>query len=246
MRAFTNQAGIAFQNARLYQASRQEQDRIIRSESELRQKLARDLHDGPTQKIAGLVMQLDYVTRLLDEDSKEAKAELQKARTIAQQTVKEIRTALFALRPLALESKGLSAALEQYAERLRETENVNIQLEPGNFGAELDNNLAVTVFVIIEEAVNNARKHAGQSAILISVQRKNNSLVAVVQDQGPGFDVDKVVDSYDERASFGLQNMYERAKLIDGDLRIDSAPGQGTRVTLVVAVPPPNPLERRQ
>ncbi len=244
MRAFTSQAGVAFQNARLYQVTRQEQDRIIRNESELRQKLARDLHDGPTQKVAALVMQLDYIARLIEQDPLEAKVELQKARQVAEQTVREIRTALFSLRPLALESKGLSAALEQYAERLRETENVAIQLEPGDFGTELDSNIAVTVFAIIEEAVNNARKHAGQSPILVSVQRKKNSLIAIVQDQGPGFDVDQVVTTYDERSSLGLQNMRERAKLIDGELRIDSAPGQGTRVTLAVALPPPILLEK--
>ena len=142
MRAFTSQAGIAFQNAKLYQSSRVEQDKIIHSENEMRQKLARDLHDGPTQKVAGLVMQLDYISQLLNRNPEEAKKELEKARGIAQQTVKEIRTALFTLRPLALETRGLSAALEQYGERLRESEKLLVKVEPGNFGAELDTNVA--------------------------------------------------------------------------------------------------------
>jgi signal transduction histidine kinase len=234
MRAFTSQAGIAFQNAKLYQTSRLEQDRIIHSENEMRQKLARDLHDGPTQKIAGLVMQLDYISHLLDRDPGDAKQELEKARATAQQTVKEIRTALFTLRPLALESKGLSAALKQYGERLRETEKLDVTVTPGDFGPDLDVNIAATVFAIVDEAVTNARKHARSNKIYISAERRSNALLAVVRDEGVGFDVNRVVSSYQDRSSLGLQNMHDRAMLINGELRIDSAPGQGTRITLIV------------
>ncbi len=234
MRAFTNQAAVAFQNARLYNDLRAEHDQVIRSENEMRQKLARDLHDGPTQKVAALVMQLDYINRLLDQNPTEAKAELHKAREVAQQTVKEIRTSLFALRPLALETKGLSAALQQYCERLREAEKVEINIDPGQFGSELDSNVAATVFAIIDEAVNNARKHASGYPIFVRVVKQNSSLVATIQDRGPGFDVDQVLGSYEERSSLGLQNMRDRAKLIDGELRIESERGRGTRVTLIV------------
>lgn len=237
MQAFTSQAGVAFQNAKLYEISRKEQNRIIHDENEMRQKLARDLHDGPTQKIAGLVMQLDYIQHLIDSNPAEAKEELARARQIAQQATKEIRTALFILRPLALESKGLSAAVAQLGERLRETEKIAIQVVPGDFGTELDQNIASTTFAIIEEAVNNARKHGDGKPILVSLQRKENTLVAVIQDQGPGFDVEATENSYDKRASLGLQNMRERARLIDGNLSIISAPGHGTRVTLVVPLP---------
>jgi len=244
MRAFTSQAGIAFQNARLYQITRKEQDRIIRSDTEVRAKLARDLHDGPTQKVSGLVMQLEFITRLLDTDVPEAKRELEKARATAQQTVKEIRTALFTLRPLALESKGLSAALTQYGERLRETENVAITIEPGDFTNQLEMNTAATIFAIIEEAVGNARKHASSAPIHVRVMRNGHTLVATVQDQGPGFDVGRVTNAYDRRGSLGLQNMRERALLINGQLHIDSAPQQGTRITLTVPLTPANPFER--
>jgi signal transduction histidine kinase len=246
MHAFTSQAGIAFQNAKLYQLSRIEQDKIIRSETDMRQKLARDLHDGPTQKIAGLAMQLDYIRRLIDKDPAEAKLEIEKAHAVAQQTVKEIRNALFTLRPLSLETKGLSAALEQFAERLKSVDNLDIHLETEHFGNELEQNVAMTVFAIIEEAVGNARKHAGQSPIFVSAIRKGQSLVASIQDQGPGFDLEQVKHSYDERTSLGLQNMYDRAKLIDSNLIIDSAPGYGTRVSLIVPLAQPQSNETIQ
>lgn len=237
MRAFTSQAGIALQNAALYQKSRQEQDRIIHDDIEMRQKLARDLHDGPTQKISGLAMQLDYISKLIDKNPSEAKTELDKARALAQQTVKEIRNALFTLRPLSLETEGLSAALEQLGQRLREVDHVPIQVVPGEFGTDLDLKIATTVFAIIEEAIGNARKHGKGAPIQVSAQRQENSLVAIIQDQGPGFDLEATEKSYDRRTSLGLQNMRERAKLIDGNLTILSALGHGTRITLVVPLP---------
>lgn len=246
MQAFTRQAGIAFQNAALYQKSRQEQDRIIQDDIKMRQKLARDLHDGPTQKVSGLAMQLEYIAKLIDTNPAEAKAELAKAQATAQQTIKEMRTALFMLRPLSLEKEGLSVALEQLGQRLREVDNVPIQVVPGDFGTELDPHIATTVFAIIEEAINNARKHGKGAPIQVSLQRQNNSLVAIVQDQGPGFDLDAVEKSYGQRASLGLQNMRERAKLIDGNLNILSAIGHGTRVTLVVPLPPNSLAGRRK
>lgn len=239
MRAFTNQAALAFQNAKLYENLRQEHDQTIRSDNEMRAKLARDLHDGPTQKVAALAMQLDYINRLLDTDLPTVRVEIEKARQVAEQTVKEIRTSLFALRPLALETKGLSAALTQLCERLHDVENVPVQIEAGEFGPELDPNISGTVFAIIEEAVNNARKHGGGAPIFVRVARQDGSLVAYIQDQGPGFDLDKVVSSYEERTSLGLQNMRDRARLIEADLRIDSEPGRGTRITLIVPLRPP-------
>lgn len=236
MHAFTHQSAIAFQTAKLYQDLRSEHDQIIRSENDIRQKLVRDLHDGPTQKVSALAMQAEYINKLIDRDPAEAKKELAQARSTAEEAVKELRTALFILRPLTLETKGLSAAIKQYGERL-ESENVQITVEPGDFGSELDLNIAATAFSIVEEAANNARKHGRGAPIHVNITRQNNVLVAVVQDSGPGFDLNLITSVYNEKASLGLHNMRERAALIDGDLRIDTAPGQGTRVTLIVPVP---------
>jgi len=240
MRAFTHQAAIAFRTAKLYQNLRTEHDQIIRSENDIRQKLVRDLHDGPTQKVAAIVMQAEHIGKLIDRDPAEAKKEIAQARATAEAAVKELRTALFILRPLTLETKGLSAAIKQYCERL-ESENVLITVEPGDFGNELDPNIAATAFSIVEEAANNARKYARGAPIHVSLSRQNNVLLAVVQDSGPGFDLNLVTSNYNEKASLGLQNMRERSALIDGDLRIDTAPGRGTRVTLIVPLPRPIP-----
>lgn len=234
MRAFINQAAIALQNAQLYQNLRVERDRIIEAESLARAKLARDLHDGPTQSVSALAMRLDFIRLLLDRDPPQAKQELEQAREAVMRVGKDLRGLLFTLRPLTLETQGLSAALKQYEQRLRETDNVPINIQAGSFGVELDPNIASTVFAIIEEAVNNARKHGGGTPIHVSVHNSGGSLVATVRDEGPGFDVNAVAANYAERGSLGMVNMRDRARLVEGKLTIDSAPGKGTRVTLTV------------
>jgi signal transduction histidine kinase len=237
MRAFINQAAVAFQNAQLYQNLRAERDRIIEAEASARSKLARDLHDGPTQSIAALAMRLDFIRLLLDRDQAQAKQELEVAREAVMRVGKDLRGLLFTLRPLTLESQGLSAALKQYVERLRENDSIAIQVQPGSFGNELEPNIAGTVFAVIEEAVNNARKHARGAPIHIQVQQNGSSLVATVRDEGPGFDMTAISSNYTERGSLGMVNMQDRARLVEGNLHIESSPGHGTRITLRVPLP---------
>lgn len=236
MRAFINQAAVAFQNAQLYQNLRAERDRIIEAEASARSKLARDLHDGPTQSIAALAMRLDFIRLLLDRDPPQAKQELEQARESVMRVGKDLRGLLFTLRPLTLESQGLSAALKQFGERLRENDNVPIQVQPGNFGNELEPNIAGTVFAVIEEAVNNARKHAKGAPINVQVSQQGSTLIAVVRDEGPGFDTNAVSSNYSERGSLGMVNMQDRARLVEGTLNVESAPGRGTRITLRVPI----------
>jgi signal transduction histidine kinase len=237
MRAFINQAAVAFQNAKLYQNLRRERDRIIEAEGTARAKLARDLHDGPTQSISALAMRLDFIRLLLDRDPAQAKQELEQAREAVMRVGKDLRGLLFTLRPLTLESQGLSAALKQYAERLRENDNVAIHIQPGSFGRELEPNIAGTIFAVIEEAINNARKHARGAPIHVQVQQQGNALLATVRDEGPGFDMETISANYSERGSLGLVNMQDRARLVEGTLKIESAPGHGTRVSLRVPLP---------
>ncbi|MGB8648822.1 MAG: GAF domain-containing sensor histidine kinase [Anaerolineae bacterium] len=234
MKAFTNQAAVAFQNARLYQSLREERDHIIDAESSARAKLARDLHDGPTQSLAALAMRLDYIGMLLDKEPSKAKQELNQARESTIRTGKELRELLFTLRPLTLETQGLSATLQLWAQRLRETEGVPLDVNAGDFGPEIDTKMSGTVFAVIEEAVNNARKHGKGAAIHVTLSEQDGNMLTTVQDEGPGFDLEAVEENYDRRGSLGLVNMRERARLLDGHLSIDSALGRGTRVMLIV------------
>jgi signal transduction histidine kinase len=236
--AVCNQAIVALQNARLYQNLREEKERIIVVEEDARKRLARDLHDGPTQSIASIAMQINYVKTLLDNDPDPERVceELDRVEDLARQTTKEIRHMLFTLRPLILETQGLMAALEEYIGKLAETEGAEIRLEASpRAGDVLDQEAQGTVFYIIEEAIANARKHSQARNIWVRLRiRDREDFVAEVEDDGKGFDVSAVQMSYDRRGSLGLVTMRERAAMTDGELSISSAPGEGTRVKLTV------------
>jgi len=231
--AFCNQASIALQNAELYQTLREERRRILFSDEELRKQLARELHDGPTQTVSSIAMRLDFVRVLLDSDPARARQELDKLERMAGQAVKEVRTMLFSMRPMILETQGLAAALEQYAQRIRETDDIAVHLDAQGLDRRPVPLVEGATFFILEEAVNNAKKHAEPQNIWIDLQRRDGDLFAQVKDDGLGFDVAAVESSYDERTSLGLINMRERARLINGLLTIESKPTEGTTVTLV-------------
>lgn len=235
--AICNQAIVALQNAQLYQSLMEEKERIVVVEEDARKKLARNLHDGPTQSIAAIAMRLNYTQMLIkkEKDLTQAVEELARTEELARRTTKEIRHMLFTLRPLILETQGLQPALEQYISKLAEMDDLPIYMTSApEADHSLDKNVQGVVFYIIEEAIGNARKHAAADKIQVRLYLNNNTFVAEVEDDGCGFDVDAVQTRYDERGSLGMINMYERAELVGGTLAISSVPGRGTRVTLSV------------
>jgi signal transduction histidine kinase len=234
---FCNQATIAMQNASLYQTLREERDKVVNKEEEARHKLARDLHDGPTQDVAAIAMRLNFARLLVERDPARAKAELERLEDLAHRTVKEIRSMLFTLRPIALETEGLVAALNQYAENLRENDALPVEIDAEGYQDCLDTEVQGVVFAILEEAVNNAKKHAQASRIWLRLAVQGDLFVAQVTDNGIGFDVDSVESGYGSRGSLGMINLRERAALVGGNINIESMPGRGTRVTLLVPIP---------
>jgi signal transduction histidine kinase len=244
--AFSNQVTIALQNARLVQSLRDEQDRIIDRQEEARRQIARELHDGPTQTIAALAMRLNYARVLLNHNVEKASKELEELEDLARKTTKEIRTMLFTLRPVVLETQGLAAALRQYGERLQEMDGLVLAVDDTEFRGTLSEEMAGVVFSILEEAIHNAKKHAQAQRVVVTLRRHDDSLIAQVQDDGIGFDVSAVEQSYDQRGSLGLLNMKERATLIEGNLVIRSSPGQGTTITLAAPLTRQRPIDSGQ
>jgi signal transduction histidine kinase len=236
--AVANQAVIALQNAELFQNLTAEKQRIIEAEEDARRELARDLHDGPTQSVAAIAMRINFVATLMTQDPKQAFVELRKVEDLAKATSKEIRGMLFTLRPLVLESQGLGAAVEAAMARAREAEGINMQVLGAEYGDLLSDQAQGVVFYILDEALGNARKHAHAKNIEIRLWREGNLFVARVRDDGVGFNPSSVNANYSSRGSLGMVNMRERAERIDGSLKIESSPGQGTAITLVV------PLDR--
>ncbi len=236
LKAIGAQASSALNNARLLRELELERDRISETEEETRRKLARNLHDGPTQTIAAIAMRLNFARRLIRRDAVAAESEIQTLEEIARQTTKEIRHMLFTLRPLILESKGLVAALHQLASKLEEThgQRVEVEAQPG-VADGLDLSKQAVIFFIAEEAVNNAHKHGEAANIRVGLRKVGGDRIALeVWDDGVGFNVGAVDANYEQRGSLGMVNMRERSELINGVLRIESAEGRGTHITLEV------------
>lgn len=225
-------AVMAMQNARLYQDLEQEKERMMEVQEETRKKLARDLHDGPTQSVAAIAMRVNFARRLLERDPESAAEELFKIEELARETTKEIRHMLFTLRPLVLESQGLIGALQSMAVKMRETYGQNVIIEAlPEVVAQLDGSRQGVVFYIAEEAVNNARKHAEAEHIWVRLKQTEPDVALLeIQDDGVGFNVDAVDASYENRGSLGMVNIRERAQLVNGVLNVESAKGEGTRI----------------
>lgn len=229
------QTTIALQNAHLYQTLRDERDKIIEVEEDARKKLARDLHDGPTQSIAAIAMRMSYITRLIQKNPEQVPIELAKVEDLARRTTKEIRHMLFTLRPLVLETHGMAVALNQLAEKIRETHGQTVLVQvSANVDDLLDHHQQGVIFYVVEEAINNARKHARASIIRVTISTQGSFVQVTIADNGIGFDAADIEAGYENRGSLGMINMRERAELIDASLKIESLAGKGTIVTLLV------------
>lgn len=230
------QAVVAIQNARLYQDLVEEKERMVEVHEEARKKLARDLHDGPTQSVSAMAMRINIARRMLEKDPKSAGEELTKIEDLAHRTTKEIRHMLFTLRPLILESQGLSAALKAMADKMRETFNQNVVIAVDEHVAEqMEMGKQGVVFYIIEEATNNARKHANAANIWVRLRPFQQGVALLeIEDNGVGFDVEAINKAYDKRGSLGMINLRERTELVNGLLNIQSAIGKGTKISVYI------------
>ncbi|MBI5928300.1 MAG: GAF domain-containing sensor histidine kinase [Chloroflexi bacterium] len=236
--AIATQATIALQNAVLYQNLLDEKERIVSIEEDARKKLARDLHDGPTQTVAMIATRVDLIQKMLKNKQFPAVFdELQKVGDMATKTTKEIRHMLFTLRPLVLETQGLVAALQELAKKLEEQHPTQFTVEAdSDLETWLETNVQGVLFYVVEEAANNALKHAKAKNIWIRLyQRGQEYIIIEIEDDGAGFDVEAVVNAnYYQRGSLGMVNMRERAELIDAALHIESTKGKGTKISILI------------
>jgi signal transduction histidine kinase len=247
MSSIAAQAAIALENARLYQQVRQERDYIIKAQEDVRRELARKLHDGPVQLLSAISMSLDHLERLNEVKPEAVHNEINALRNLVRQATRDARNVLFELRPIILETQGLVAALEEYVNQLRSSENFDIHFNTID-EVGYDAKVAGTIFSIAQEAINNIKRHANARNLWLLLEPKNNRFIVTVRDDGEGFDVEKVEASYDRRGSFGLINMRERAQLVEAELHIQSrqdTPNRGTTIQLILPPPPVAPVKSK-
>jgi signal transduction histidine kinase len=230
------QTTVALQNAVLYGNLIEEKRRIIEIENDARKVLNRELHDVPAQTIAAAKMRIDIVKRLMERKPEDVPKELDEVGNLVAQASEEIRNVLSNLRSKWVE-ESLAMALEQLAERIQKSYNQRVQVRVArDVDQHLDEAQRSTLYHLIQEATNNARKYAEAELISVQVGRKDDFIVARIADNGKGFDVDAVTSNYNSRASFGMVTMQERAELLDGQISIKSVPERGTTITVMIPV----------
>lgn len=235
---FAAQSAIALRNAQLYQGLRDERDRLVIVEEDVRRALARDLHDGPTQLVAAIVMNLQFIRKIIDSEPDQVSAELVEMEGLAKDAMRQLRNMLFDLRPVLLETEGLIPALRAYSQRATETERFSVHFETCGELPALNNQASSAIFAIVQEAISNARKHAHATNIWLNVECTQDVLEVTVQDDGRGFEPNEIQVSYGLRDTMGMINMRERAAMIEATFSVESEVGQGTTVRLIAPLLP--------
>jgi signal transduction histidine kinase len=179
---------------------------------------------------------LNFARRLLERDPKATADELMKIEELARRTTKEIRHMLFTLRPLELESQGLIGALKAMAEKTHETYDQNVIVEAEeSVISHLEMSRQTIIFYIAEEAINNACKYAQANHVWVRMKEYDQDMVMLeVQDDGVGFDMNGIETTTEQRGSLGLRNMSERTEMMSGIFRIESSPGKGTIIRVLI------------
>lgn len=202
--------------------------RLSEVEERERRAIHRELHDQVGANLAALKLDLGLINSMLSADDRKTVGDrLQKAQLLTGETVAQIRDVMGNLRPPALDDYGLLAALRNYAQPYSARLGIPVMVDGDDIQPRLAIAVETALFRIVQEALNNIAKHAQARHIGITVSTTDNSVTLVVADDGTGFDADRVDPHH---AAWGLRTMRERAQAIAADFRIESSPGNGTRI----------------
>ena len=210
------------------------QMRIVQAQEGKRSRLAQEVHDGPAQALSNAIFQVEYIERVLDEDVRVAHNELRFLRELLRRELGEVRTFITQLRPPLLDELGLNGSIMDTVESMAALTGTTIETSLHAPGEQLTPSQQTAVLRIVQESLQNVRKHAASSHTVVSTKLDTPNWILEVSDDGRGFDVSAVAAR--GRRNFGLQFMRERAELIGAHFEIRSRTGGGTAVWLSIPV----------
>ncbi|MBC7238108.1 MAG: GAF domain-containing sensor histidine kinase, partial [Chloroflexi bacterium] len=235
------QIGVAIENARLYDELRQQEglhrqllDRLITVQEEERRRIARELHDQTGQSLTSLIM----VLKLLEEadSSVPIRPYIEEARDMAVQILRGVRDLALQLRPSALDDLGLLAAFRHYFRRYETRFRLPVDFQVLGVSQErLPPDVETALYRIMQEALTNVARHAQATNVSVLLEMRKGRVKLIIEDDGQGFDVARVMGSRAHERNLGLYGMRERATLVGGMFTIESTPGVGT--TVFVEIP---------
>ncbi len=203
---------------------------IVNAQEAERQRLSRQMHDGPAQALSNFILQTEIAMRLLDIDPIQAKDELGNLKTSAMATFQKVRNFIFELRPMMLDDLGLTPTLRKYAEAFKEQAGLEVSVTVTGTERRLESYLEVMVFRAVQELLGNAARHSQATIVKVQVDLGNDLVRVSVDDNGKGFDP----ETLKEATNLGLKLIRERAEMLGGSFEIDSAVGAGARISFTV------------
>lgn len=205
--------------------------RVIEAQEEERKRISREIHDGPAQMLANMLIRSDLVEKVYRERGiGEALAEIHDLKELVRDSLKEVRRIIYDLRPMALDDLGLIPTLKKYLSTI-ESYNKDVFITYRHIGEEkrLPTNYEIAIFRLVQESVQNTLKHANAKNVDVKTEMRKDSFTAVVKDDGKGFDT-----TIEKEDSFGIVGMKERVKLLNGEISIHSKIRKGTLVIIQI------------
>ncbi|WP_062108963.1 sensor histidine kinase [Bacillus niameyensis] len=205
--------------------------RIIEAQEEERKRISREIHDGPAQLLANVLIRSDLAVKVHKEQgADQAFQEIRSLKEMIRGALYEVRRIIYDLRPMALDDLGLIPTLKKYLETM-EDYHKNVKITFSHLGEEkrLSTKYEVALFRLIQESINNALKHAEAKEIKVKLEFRNEIVTAIIRDNGVGFDPE-----VKKHQSFGLIGMKERITILEGELAIDSVANKGTAIKIKI------------
>jgi two-component system sensor histidine kinase DegS len=213
--------------------------RVIEAQENERKRLARQMHDGPAQSLTNFILQAEICQRLFDRNPDRAAEELNNLKTVASGTFQKIRDFIFDLRPMMLDDLGLVPTLRRYIDSFQEKQGIKTALHILGDERRLESHREVILFRSLQELLGNVRDHARASQITITLDWGVDTITCSVEDNGQGFDPEAVFAESDSQQTsggkaLGLKTLRERIELIGGKMRVESAEGEGSKISLSI------------
>jgi len=203
---------------------------LVNAQETERQRLSRQMHDGPAQALSNFILQTEIAMRLFDVDAGQAKDELNNLKSSAMGTFQKVRNFIFELRPMMLDDLGLVPTVRRYADAFKEQASFDVNVTVTGNERRLEPYLEVMMFRALQELLGNTARHSQASQVKVMLDMGEDRIRVSVDDNGRGFDPEAV----QQGNSLGLKLIRERAEMLGGTFEVDSSVGRGTRVTFSV------------